>query len=92
MPVHILSVLLQARRALETIFKCNVRGVKDGTTGAANGFRFKSGSVDRTTVQSEEIWTGSTYALASLMILEVRGFFQQTLLLQQPMIFATIYD
>ncbi len=70
-------------------------GVNEGTTGAANGFRFKSGSVDRTTVQSEEIWTGSTYALASLMILEVRVYFpaniaaatsQQPMILQQYMI------
>ncbi len=30
----------------------------------------RTGGVDRSTVQSEEVWTGVTYALASLMIAE----------------------
>ena len=30
----------------------------------------RDGGVDRSTVQSEEVWTGVTYALASTMIME----------------------
>ena len=37
-----------------------------------NGVR-PDGSPDRTSMQSEEIWTGVTYHTAATMILEVRG-------------------
>lgn len=50
--------------------------VSDGNLGAVNGFVLntnpnKPGSVDLTTIQSEEVWTGVTYALASTMLYEV---------------------
>ena len=41
----------------------------DECSGAVNGM-LRTGGVDRSTVQSEEVWTGVTYALASLMIAE----------------------
>ena len=60
------------RQALDTIYENNVIRFADGRLGAVNGMLLKDGgneaSVDKSTVQSEEIWTGSTYALASLMI------------------------
>ena len=43
--------------------------MKDEFSGAVNGM-LRTGGVDRSTVQSEEVWTGVTYALASLMIAE----------------------
>lgn len=41
--------------------------------GAMNGVR-PDGQPDRTSMQSEEIWTGVTYSLAATMILEVRVY------------------
>lgn len=48
----------------------------NGKLGAVNGFVLNSnpdkpGRVDTSTIQSEEIWTGVTYALAALMLYEV---------------------
>jgi uncharacterized protein (DUF608 family) len=37
--------------------------------GAVNGFI--DGAADKFTIQSEEVWTGVTYALAASMIQEV---------------------
>ena len=37
--------------------------------GAVNGM-FTNGQIDRISVQSEEMWTGIVYGLASLMIAE----------------------
>lgn len=50
--------------------------VQNGNLGAVNGFILNSnpekpGHVDYTTIQSEEVWTGVTYALASTMLYEV---------------------
>lgn len=50
--------------------------VCNGNLGAVNGFILNSnpekpGRIDYTTIQSEEIWTGVTYALASTMLYEV---------------------
>lgn len=64
------------RTALKTIYENNVMGVCNGNMGAVNGFVLNSnpdkpGRIDDTTIQSEEIWTGVTYALASTMIFEV---------------------
>lgn len=68
------------RTALQTIYKNNVLNFCKGTMGAVNGFvpnanPDKVGHVDTTTIQSEEVWTGVTYALASLMIQEVKNWF-----------------
>lgn len=56
--------------SLATVFENNVMSFGDGDMGAVNGFTTK-GKVDVTTIQSEEVWTGVTYALASTMIYEV---------------------
>ena len=43
---------------------------KNGEMGAVNGMNL-NGTVDYYTMQSEEVWTGVTYALAATMIFEV---------------------
>ena len=53
--------------ALETIFARNVLGFHDGTMGAVNGV-LPDGSVDHSSDQSEEVWVGTTYTLAALML------------------------
>ncbi len=59
----------KARKALQTIFKFNVLGYAGGNAGAMNGMR-PNGSIDKTSLQSAEVWTGTTYGLAALMIHE----------------------
>ena len=55
------------RSMLAKIFEKNVMGIQGGSIGAMNGVR-PDGSIDRTSLQSQEVWSGSTYALAALMI------------------------
>ncbi|MBI2865668.1 MAG: glucosylceramidase [Chloroflexi bacterium] len=57
---HVLSVLRK-------VYEYNLLGFKDGMIGAVNGIR-PDGSMDRTCEQSEEVWTGTNYALAGFMI------------------------
>ncbi|XP_044480354.1 non-lysosomal glucosylceramidase-like isoform X3 [Mangifera indica] len=59
----------KVRNALEKIHKFNVLKVKDGKRGAVNGI-FPDGRVDMSALQSKEIWSGVTYALAATMIQE----------------------
>jgi len=54
---------------LDTIFKMNVMQFGEGKLGAVNGMT-KSGELEITSMQSEEIWTGVTYSLSSTMIME----------------------
>ncbi|KAJ8963421.1 hypothetical protein NQ318_018901 [Aromia moschata] len=54
--------------ALKTIYENNVQKFCNGNMGAVNGFI--NGDVDTHTIQSMEVWTGVTYALASNMIYE----------------------
>jgi non-lysosomal glucosylceramidase len=49
----------------------NVMRFGGGKLGAVNGMT-RSGQVEITSMQSEEIWTGTTYGLASTMIMEVK--------------------
>ncbi|XP_055852929.1 non-lysosomal glucosylceramidase isoform X1 [Episyrphus balteatus] len=68
------------RSALSVIYKNNVKSFCDGNIGAVNGFipstdPEKPGHVDSITIQSEEVWTGVTYALAATMIQE--GMFEE---------------
>lgn len=56
--------------ALRKIYEFNVLKFRDGSLGAVNGM-LPSGEVDRSSLQSEEVWTGVVYALAALMIHEV---------------------
>lgn len=59
----------QVYSALRTIYENNVLCFCEGKMGAVNGFL--KGQVDRITIQSQEVWTGVTYALAATMIQEV---------------------
>ncbi|XP_015605113.1 non-lysosomal glucosylceramidase [Cephus cinctus] len=59
----------RVKSALKVIFENNVKKYKNGEQGAVNGF-LPTGSIDRKTLQSEEMWTGITYGLAALMIHE----------------------
>lgn len=54
--------------ALKTLYKNNVQSFCNGEMGAVNGFL--DGKVDEVSPQSQEVWTGVTYALASTMIFE----------------------
>ncbi|GLU08723.1 hypothetical protein SLE2022_256190 [Rubroshorea leprosula] len=56
------------RSALQKIYDFNVMKVKGGRMGAVNGMH-PNGKVDETCMQSREIWTGVTYAVAANMIL-----------------------
>uniref|UniRef100_A0A6A7G381 Non-lysosomal glucosylceramidase-like n=2 Tax=Hirondellea gigas TaxID=1518452 RepID=A0A6A7G381_9CRUS len=53
--------------ALKSIYENNVLKFCDGRMGAVNGI-LPSGVVDRCTIQSEEMWTGVSYAVAATMI------------------------
>jgi non-lysosomal glucosylceramidase len=57
----------RVERALRTIHAENVVRFGDGTMGAVNGMR-RDGSVDDSSEQSAEVWVGTTYALAALML------------------------
>ncbi|MFX1282987.1 MAG: GH116 family glycosyl hydrolase [Promethearchaeota archaeon] len=57
---HILS-------ALQKIYNYNVLKFADGQMGAVNGMR-PDGDIDKTSEQSQEVWTGTTYALTAFMI------------------------
>jgi non-lysosomal glucosylceramidase len=56
-----------ARSALDKIFKFNVMGFENGRLGAMNGMR-PDGGLDKTGMQSMEIWTGTTFAVAAAML------------------------
>ena len=62
------------RTALKTVYKNNVMGFKNGDMGAMNGIRpSKNGkniSVDKSCIQSQEVWTGVTYAVSAAMLQE----------------------
>ncbi|OWM64732.1 hypothetical protein CDL15_Pgr004675 [Punica granatum] len=61
---------------LQKIYDFNVMRVKGGKMGAVNGMH-PNGKVDETCMQSREIWTGVTYAVAATMIfagMEEEGF------------------
>ena len=59
------------RATLEAIHKNCVAPYDEGRFGAVNG-ALPNGSMDTSSVQSEEFWTGSIYALAAAMLQEVR--------------------
>jgi non-lysosomal glucosylceramidase len=44
-----------------------VMGFHKGAMGAMNGMR-PNGMIDRSSMQSQEVWTGTTYAVAAAMI------------------------
>jgi non-lysosomal glucosylceramidase len=53
--------------ALRRIHRSNVVDFGDGLLGAVNGMR-PDGRVDASSEQSQEVWVGTTYALAAFMI------------------------
>jgi non-lysosomal glucosylceramidase len=53
--------------ALRTIHRLNVCSFEDGTMGAVNGMH-PDGTVDTSSEQSNEVWVGTTYALAAFML------------------------
>lgn len=55
--------------ALRTVFDFNVIRFADGAMGAVNGMT-PDGQVDISDPQAEEVWCGTTYALAALMLQE----------------------
>ena len=59
----------KAQCALEKIYNYNVLKVQDGKRGAVNGM-LPDGTVDMSCMQSREIWSGVTYAVAATMIQE----------------------
>ncbi|KAH9616487.1 hypothetical protein KSS87_001803 [Heliosperma pusillum] len=56
------------KSTLQKIFDYNVLKVKGGRMGAVNGMH-PNGKIDETCMQSREIWTGVTYAVAATQIL-----------------------
>ncbi len=57
----------RVRQVLRTVYASNVQGFAGGRMGAVNGIR-PDGTVDRTSDQSQEAWTGVSYALAAFML------------------------
>ncbi|WVZ12129.1 hypothetical protein V8G54_016659 [Vigna mungo] len=57
----------KSRSALQMVYDYNVMKVQDGRRGAVNGM-LPDGKIDMSTMQSREIWSGVTYALAATMI------------------------
>jgi non-lysosomal glucosylceramidase len=53
--------------ALRRIHRSNVVDFGDGLLGAVNGMR-PDGHVDVSSEQSQEVWVGTTYALAAFML------------------------
>eukprot|EP01113_Clastostelium_recurvatum_P049346 TRINITY_DN9127_c0_g1_i2.p1 TRINITY_DN9127_c0_g1~~TRINITY_DN9127_c0_g1_i2.p1 ORF type:complete len:741 (-),score=160.82 TRINITY_DN9127_c0_g1_i2:136-2067(-) len=57
----------KAISALKTVYEYNVLKFGDGGMGAVNGMR-PNGKVDTTCLQSSEVWTGTSYAVAAAML------------------------
>ena len=56
-----------ATRALKTVYEYNVQMFEGGQIGAVNGMR-PDGKVDLSSMQSAEVWTGVTFAVAAAML------------------------
>eukprot|EP01117_Protostelium_nocturnum_P019878 TRINITY_DN871_c0_g3_i1.p1 TRINITY_DN871_c0_g3~~TRINITY_DN871_c0_g3_i1.p1 ORF type:complete len:499 (-),score=124.57 TRINITY_DN871_c0_g3_i1:24-1520(-) len=77
LPTYVQDEETTCKSALRTVFDNNVVkfGKKFGERqhghwmGAVNGMR-PDGNPDSSSIQSQEVWTGTTYAVASTMILE----------------------
>jgi non-lysosomal glucosylceramidase len=57
----------RVRQVLKTVYASNVQGFASGQMGAVNGMR-PDVTVDRSSDQSQEVWTGVSYALAAFML------------------------
>ncbi|XP_014239867.1 non-lysosomal glucosylceramidase isoform X2 [Cimex lectularius] len=62
------------KSSLKVVFENNVSNYYNGEQGAVNGM-LPDGSVDTSSTQSGEVWTGVSYALACLLIQE--GFYEE---------------
>jgi non-lysosomal glucosylceramidase len=65
----------KAARALRTVYQYNVTSYCEGRRGCVNGMKPASvkhpnGIVDNNSMQSREVWTGTTYAVAAAMLQE----------------------
>jgi non-lysosomal glucosylceramidase len=58
-----------ARSALRAVYAQNVAAYRNGEAGAVNGTR-PGGEVDISDEQSQEVWAGTTYAVAAAMLQE----------------------
>ncbi|KOB68330.1 Non-lysosomal glucosylceramidase [Operophtera brumata] len=68
---HVVMADQLAGHCLAAIYEHNVRGWCGGKMGAVNGYVTGARPhVDRSALQSEEMWTGVTYGLAATMIYE----------------------
>ena len=67
----------KVRKSLESIHRYCVLPFDDGRMGAINGMR-PDGTKDMTSPQSEEFWTGVTYSLGALMLMEVKNVEKET--------------
>lgn len=55
---------------LKKVYDFNVQAFANGKRGAVNGMR-PNGKIDRSSVQSDEVWVGVTYAVAATMLHKV---------------------
>ena len=85
---HSLVTADKVKKSLATVYNNNVLKFCDGKMGACNGM-IVGGEVDRSTVQSEEMWTGVTYALASHMLLS--GMTEEGLKTAEG-VYRTVYE
>ncbi|XP_071455588.1 non-lysosomal glucosylceramidase [Hetaerina americana] len=74
--------------ALRTIYEFNVLKFANGSMGAVNGMTAE-GTVDINAIQSEEVWTGVVYGLASLMVHE--GMIEEAFKTAEG-IYRTVYE
>ena len=74
--------------SLTMIFSNNVMRFAGGGLGAVNGM-VEGGGVDRKAIQSEEVWTGVTYGLASLMV--SKGMVEEGMKTAEG-VYKTVYD
>lgn len=58
-----------ARSALKKVFDTNLKLFEEGELGVVNGMR-PDGRVDTMCMQSQEVWAGTTYAVAAAMLQE----------------------
>lgn len=63
-----------------TVFEYNVKRFKNGESGAVNGM-LPNGVIDKSSIQSQEVWTGVSYAIASHLIFQVNILFTNLILL-----------
>jgi non-lysosomal glucosylceramidase len=56
-----------AQKSLKSIYANNVQKFRNGSCGAVNGMR-PEGVVDNSSLQSREMWIGTTFALAACML------------------------